>query len=53
MTNAAHEPATAPAALDYVGVDMAKQTFAWGLYGERRTHSANNTEEGFQAPSWA
>ncbi len=49
MTNAAHEPATAPAALDYVGVDMAKQTFAWGLYGERRTHSANNTEEGFQA----
>jgi transposase len=48
MTNAAHEPATAPAALDYVGVDMAKDSFAWGLHGECKTHRAGNTEEGFR-----
>lgn len=47
MTNAARESATAPAALDYVGVDMAKLSFVWGLHGERTTHSASNTEEGF------
>jgi transposase len=49
MTNAAHESATAPVALDYVGVDMAKDSFAWGLHGERKTHSASNTEAGFAA----
>ena len=48
MTNATLEQ-TAPASLDFVGVDMAQQAFVWGLHGVRGTHSAGNDETGFQA----
>lgn len=48
MTNATFEQA-APAALDFVGVDMAQQTFMWALHGVPTTHSASNDEPGFQA----
>ena len=48
MTNATFEQ-TAPAAPDFVGVDMAQQAFVWALHGVRTTHSASNDETGFQA----
>ena len=48
MTNATFEQ-TAPAPLDFVGVDMAQQAFVWGLHGVRGTHSASNDETGFHA----
>ena len=48
MTNATLEQ-TAPASLDFVGVDMAQQAFVWGLHGVRGTHSAGNDETGLQA----
>jgi len=48
MTNATFEQ-TAPAPLDFVGVDMAQQAFVWGLHGVRGTHSAGNDETGFQS----
>ena len=48
MTNATLEQ-TAPASLDFVGVDMAQQAFVWGLHGVRGTHTASNDETGFQA----
>ncbi len=48
MTNALPEDRPAPA-LDFVGVDMAKQAFVWGLHGVRGTQTASNDETGFQA----
>ena len=48
MTNATFEQ-TAPAPLDFVGVDMAQKTFEWGLHGVRGTHGTSNDETGFQA----
>ena len=34
--------------LDFVGVDMAQQTFEWALQGVRGTHGAPNDGTGFQ-----
>ena len=48
MTDASREQ-TPPAMLDFVGVDMAKQAFVWGLHGVRGTPSASNDEAGFEA----
>ena len=48
MTNATFEQ-TAPAPLDFVGVDMAQQAFVWAVHGVRATHTASNDETGFQA----
>jgi len=48
MTNATSRESTPPA-LDFVGVDMAQQTFEWALHGVRGTHSAANEETGFQS----
>jgi transposase len=42
MTNATHET------LDYLGVDMAKARFQWGVHGTRLTHSATNDAAGFE-----
>ena len=48
MTNAFREQnVTAPQ--DYVGVDMAQQTFVWAVHGVRGSSSASNDEVGFQA----
>ena len=47
MTNAFREQnVTAPQ--DYVGVDMAQQTFVWAVHGVRGSSSASNDEVGFQ-----
>ena len=48
MTNALAEQAP-PAALDFVGVDMAKHAFVWSLHGVPGPHSASNDEAGFEA----
>lgn len=47
MTDASrdHSPSAAP---EFVGVDMAKQAFVWGLHGIRTTHTASNDEAGFE-----
>ena len=47
MTDATREH-TPTAALDFVGVDMAKQAFVWGLHGVRGAPSASNDEAGFE-----
>ena len=48
MTDALREDSpSAPA--DFVGVDMAKQAFVWGLHGVRGVHSASNDAAGFEA----
>lgn len=33
---------------DFVGVDMAKDSFVWGLHGVRGAHTVSNDEAGFQ-----
>lgn len=48
MTNVARDTAQ-PAEPDFVGVDMAKASFVWGLHGERGTYSAGNDPAGFEA----
>ena len=48
MTDASREH-TPPVTLDFVGVDMAKQAFVWGLHGIRGSHSESNDEAGFNA----
>lgn len=46
MTDATFEQ-TAATPLQFVGVDMARQTFVWAVHGERGSHSASNDEAGF------
>lgn len=48
MTDASRNPPP-PAGPQFVGVDMAQQTFVWGLHGRREVCSASNDETGFQA----
>ena len=48
MTDALRED-TPSAPADFVGVDMAKQAFVWGLHGVRGVHSASNDAAGFEA----
>jgi transposase len=48
MTNATSRE-SAPPALEFVGVDMAQQTFEWALHGVRGTHGARNDDSGFDA----
>ena len=48
MTNASFKSATAHG-FDFVGVDMAKDSFVWSLHGVPGTHSASNDEAGFEA----
>ena len=48
MTNATTRE-SAPRPLDFVGVDMAQQTFEWALHGVRGTHGASNDDSGFQS----
>ena len=48
MTNAAHDAAADARPLDYIGVDMAKARFEWGLHGARRSQGASNDPAGFE-----
>ena len=48
MTNASFEQTHALNSL-YVGVDMAREAFVWGLHGNTRTQSLPNTAAGFEA----
>jgi transposase len=49
MTNAAHETLTDDRPLDYIGVDMAKTRFEWGVHGQRHSQRASNDQAGFEA----
>lgn len=49
MTNATREAAADARPLDYIGIDMAKTRFEWGVHGARCTHSATNEPAGFEA----
>lgn len=45
MTNA---EAAADARLDYIGIDMAKARFDWGVHGAQSTQGATNDTAGFE-----
>lgn len=47
MTNATHETNSASGSIAYIGVDMAKARFEWGVHGTRATQSATNDTVGF------
>lgn len=47
MTNAARDAAADGRPVDYIGVDMAKARFEWGVHGERSTQGASNDASGF------
>lgn len=51
MTNATRDRATL--ALEFVGVDMAQQTFEWALHGVPGTHRGSNDGSGFATFSQA
>jgi transposase len=48
MTNAAREAAADARPVDYIGIDMAKARFEWGVHGARETRSAANDAAGFE-----
>jgi len=48
MTNAAREAAADARPVDYIGIDMAKARFEWGVHGARATRSATNDVAGFE-----
>jgi transposase len=48
MTNATRETNSASRPLEYIGVDMAKVRFEWGVHGARSTQSATNDASGFE-----
>ena len=49
MTNAAREAAADARPVDYIGVDMAKARFEWGVHGARSSQGASNDPAGFEA----
>jgi transposase len=48
MTNASHETVARTGPVDYIGIDMAKARFEWGVHGARSTRSASNDAAGFE-----
>ena len=48
MTNAAREAAADARPVDYIGVDMAKARFEWGVHGAHSTQGASNDPAGFE-----
>ena len=48
MTNATHETNSDSRPLAYIGVDMAKARFEWGVHGARSTKNATNDAAGFE-----
>ena len=49
MTNATHETGADTRPVEYIGVDMAKARFEWGVHGSRSTRGASNDPAGFEA----
>ena len=49
MTNAIREAAADTRPLDYIGIDMAKARFEWGVHGARSSQGASNDPTGFEA----
>jgi transposase len=49
MTNAAREAAADARPLDYIGIDMAKARFEWGVHGTQSTQGTTNDPAGFEA----
>ena len=49
MTNAAREAAADARPLEYIGIDMAKARFEWGVHGTRSSQGASNDLSGFEA----
>ncbi|NRF71564.1 IS110 family transposase [Aquincola sp. S2] len=49
MTDAARESDPDGRHLDYIGIDMAKARFEWGVHGARSTQSVTNEPAGFVA----
>ena len=47
MTNAAREAAADSPTVDYIGIDMAKARFEWGVHGARSSPGASNDAAGF------
>lgn len=47
MTNATREAAADARPVDYIGIDMAKARFEWGVHGARSSRSATNEAAGF------
>lgn len=47
MTNAAREAAADTRPLEYIGIDMAKARFEWGVHGARASQGASNDPAGF------
>jgi transposase len=47
MTNAAGK--TTAEGCDYIGIDMAKARFEWGVHGARTTHAAANDPAGYDS----
>jgi transposase len=48
MTNATRDAAADVRPLDYIGIDMAKARFEWGVHGARSTQGATNDAPGFE-----
>lgn len=48
MTNAITRESTSRP-VQFIGVDMAKQTFDWTVHGEQGTHTLPNQDSGFEA----
>lgn len=48
MTNAARETVADTRPVDYIGIDMAKARFEWGVHGARATQGAPNDTAGFE-----
>ena len=48
MTNATRDSDTDSRSVDYIGVDMAKARFEWGVHGMRSTRSTTNDLAGFE-----
>jgi transposase len=49
MTNATREAAADARPVDYIGIDMAKARFEWGVHGVRSSQGASNDPAGFEA----
>ena len=49
MTNATREAAADERSVDYIGIDMAKARFEWGVHATGWTRSAGNDAAGFES----
>lgn len=49
MTNASFEPTGDGCRRLFIGVDIARESFVWGLHGMTQTHCASNDAAGFES----